>query len=101
MAEAELREITKRAFEAYEKPLETVATFKCLERVMTACDDEWTAVAGNFVESWKSWGWLSRILSWEGADKRVSENFSKAVVQVILLFGEETWVLTLRIERAL
>ena len=37
----------------------------------------------------------------EGADKRVSGNFFKAVVQVVLLFGAETWVLTPRIERAL
>ena len=42
-----------------------------------------------------------RILSREGADKRVSEKFFKAVVQAVLLFGAETWVLTPRIERAM
>ena len=42
-----------------------------------------------------------RILSREGADKRVSGNFFNAVVQAVLLFGVETWVLTLRIEQAL
>ena len=42
-----------------------------------------------------------RILSREGADKRVSGKFFKAVVQVVLLFGAETWVLTPRIEQAL
>ena len=42
-----------------------------------------------------------QILSREGADKRVSGNFFKAVVQAVLLFGAETWVLTPRIERAL
>ena len=52
-------------------------------------------------KAWKSWGQLSRILSQEGADKRVSGNFFKAVVQAVLLFGAETWVLTPRIERAL
>ena len=39
MAEAELRDITERAFGAYGKPLETVETFKYLGRVMTAGDD--------------------------------------------------------------
>ena len=48
MAEAELRESTERAFEAYGKPLETVTTFKYLGRVMTARNDEWPAVA----ETW-------------------------------------------------
>ena len=40
MAEAELRDSTERAFEAYGKPLETVTTFKYLGRVMTAGDDD-------------------------------------------------------------
>ena len=101
MAEAELRDSTERSFEAYGKPLETVATFKYLGRVMTAGDENWTAVAGKLVKARNSWGRLSRILSREGADKRVAGNFFKAVVQAVLLFGEETWVLNPRIERAL
>ena len=44
---------------------------------------------------------MTKILSREGADKRVSGKFFKAVVQQVLLFGEETWVLNPRIERAL
>ena len=35
MAEAELRDSTERAFEAYGKPLETMLEFKYLGRVMT------------------------------------------------------------------
>ena len=85
MAEAELRDSTERAFEAYGKPLETVSKFKYLGRVMTARDDNWTAVAGNLVKARKSWGRLSRILIWEGAYKRVWSNFFKAVVQAVLL----------------
>ena len=101
MAEAELRDSTERAFEAYWKPLEMVSNFKYLGQVMTAGDDDWPAVAGNLVKARKSWGRLLRILSQEGPDKRVSGNFFKAVVQVVLLFGVETWVITPRIERAL
>ena len=101
MAEAELRYITERAFKDYGKPLETVTTFKYLGWVMTARDDDWLAVAGNLVKARKSWGRLASILSREGADKRVSGNFFKTVVQAVLLFGAETWVLTPRIERAL
>ena len=46
-------------------------------------------------------GWLSQILSREGADPKVSGNFYKVVDQAVLLFGAETWVLTQRMERAL
>ena len=53
------------------------------------------------VKARKSWGQLSSILSREGADKRVLVKFFKAVVQAVLLFGEETWVRTPRIDRAL
>ena len=40
MAEAELREITERDFEAYDNLLENVLAFKYLVRVMTAGDND-------------------------------------------------------------
>ena len=94
MAETELREITERVFEAYGKPLEVVPSFKYLGRIMTAGDNDWQVVTGNLVKARKSWGRLTRILIREGADKRISGTFFKAVVQQVLLFGAETWVLT-------
>ena len=54
MAEADLRDSTERAFEAYGKPLQTVTTFKYLGRVLTAGNDKWPAVAGNLVKARKS-----------------------------------------------
>ena len=89
MAEAELRDRTERAFESYRKPLDTVATFKYLGRVMAAGNDDWPAVAGNLVKARKSWRWLSRSLIREGADKRVPGNFFKAVVHAVLLVRAE------------
>ena len=99
MAEEEWRDSTDRAFEAYEKPMETVSTFKYLGQLMTTGDDNWPSVAGNLVKARKSWGRQSRILSREWADKRVLGNFFKAVVQAVLMFGAETGVLTPRIAR--
>ena len=101
LAETELQESTEMAFEAYRKQLEAVPNFKYLGRIMTAGDDDWPAVAGNLVRARNSWKRLTRILSREGADKRISGTFLKAVVQQVLLFGEETWVLTPRMERAM
>ena len=68
---------------------------------MTAGDDNWPAVAGTLKKARKSWGRLRRILGREGAKARISVAFFKGVVQQVLLFGAETWVVTPRMERAL
>ena len=96
-----MRDSTERALEAYGKLLEMVSTSKYLGRVMKAGDDNWLAVVGNLVKSRKSWGRLLRILNREGAENKVSGNFFKEMVQAVILFWAETWVLTPRIERAL
>ena len=72
-----------------------------LGQVLTVGDDDWLAVVDNLDKARKSWGRLSRILSREGADQKVSRHFYKAVAQAVLLFGAETWVITPRMDRAL
>ena len=89
-AEAEIRESTEMAFEAYREQLESVPRFTSLGRVMMAGDDDWPAVAGNLHKARRSWGRLQRILGREGATPRISGSFFKAVVQQVLLFGAET-----------
>ena len=101
LAEAETTESSKQAFEAYGGPINNVLEFRYLGRVLTAGDDEWLAVVGNLSKAQKSWGRLSRVLGREGSAPKVSGNFYKAVYQAVLLFGEETWVLTQRTEKAL
>ena len=101
LADTEVRESTEMAFEVYGVQLKTVLSFKYLGRIMTAGDDDWPAVAGNLGKARKSWGRMQRILSREGANKRVSGNFFKAVGQQVILFGAEMWVVTPRMERAL
>ena len=88
-------------FEVYGEQLKTVPSFKYLGRILTAGDNDWPAVAGNLGKERKRWGLLHLILSREGANQRVSGNFFKTVVQQVLLFGAETWVVTPRMERAL
>ena len=81
--------------------LETVTLFKYMGRVMMAGDDDWTAVAGNLRKAQKSWTRMTRILGREGADPSIFGLFLKSVVQAVLLFGLEAWVLTPHMERAL
>ena len=58
-------------------------------------------VVGKLGKAWKSWGRLYWVMGRDGEDPKVSGNFYKAVSQVVLLFGAETWVLTQRMEKAL
>ena len=81
--------------------LESFPRFTYLGRVMTAGDDDWPAVAGNLNKARRSWGRLQRIMRREGATPHISGSFFKAVVQQVLLFGAETWVVTPNMERAL
>ena len=39
------------------------------------------------------WGRLGTLLLQEGADPKVLASFNRSVVQAILLYGSETWVL--------
>ena len=89
LAEAEVRESTEMTFEVYGEQLQTGPSFKYLGRILTEGDDGWPAVAGKLGKSRKIWGRMQRILSREGATKRMSGNFFKAVVQQVLLFGAE------------
>ena len=75
--------------------------FKYMVRVLTAGDSDFPAVACNLQIARKTWGWLSRVLSREGANSKLSGHLFKTVAQAVFLFGAETWVLTPRMERAL
>ena len=45
--ETKKRENSERAFKAYGEPMEAVLEFRYIERLFTATDDDWPAVAGN------------------------------------------------------
>ena len=58
-------------------------------------------MVGNLGQAWISLGRLSKILIQEGAYLKVLGSFYKAVVQAVLLFRAETWLLTPRVEQTL
>ena len=45
------------------------------------------------------WGRLGKLMRREGVKPKVSEMFYRAVAQVVLMFGSETWVLLVTIEK--
>ena len=83
------------------QPIETVTEFKYLGRVLASDDDDWPAVKANIHKARKRWGQVARILSREGATTSTMAYFYKAVVQAVLLYGSETWVLTQKMWKAI
>ena len=79
LVEAETRESTERAFKACGGPIKNVSEFTYLGRVLTAGDDNWSAVVGNLGKARRIWGWLSRVLGREGAYPKVLRTFYTAV----------------------
>ena len=88
----EEREATSRALSAYGCTLEMVLSFKYLGRVLLTADDDWTVVIQNLTKAWVVWRRITRILSRDGARPQMSGFLFKAVVQSVLLFGAEMWV---------
>ena len=84
----------RRQFEADGDALERVEVFKYLGRLLSQHDDDAQAVRANLGKARKSWARVSRVLRGENASPRVCGVFYRAIVQAVLLYGSESWVLT-------
>ena len=73
--------------------MENVPTFQFLGNPLYKTDDDWPDMRQNIIHARSVWERLGTLLRWEGADTKVLESFYGAVVQKILLYGSETWVL--------
>jgi hypothetical protein len=78
-------------FTAYGEELERVEVFKYLGRLLAYNDNDTQAVRNNLKKARDIWARLSRTIRAENAPPRVRGVFYKATVQLILLFGSETW----------
>lgn len=81
-------------FTAYEEPLERVEVFKYLGRLLSMDDTDMQAIRSNLAKARKVWKKFHRLLRGENMSPRVCGMFFKAVVQSVLLYGSESWVLT-------
>ena len=88
-------------FTASGEVLEQVNSFKYLGRPLSAFDSDWPALHRNMTRARRQWAMISRVLTREGANPRVSGMFYKAVVQSVLLYGSETWVRTQSMDQML
>ena len=70
-------------------------------RVLATEDDDWPSVVHNLRRARQKWERLTHILIREGADARSLGHIYLEVVQSLLLYGSEIWVLTPRMKRLL
>ena len=61
LAEKEERSVTFRDFSAYGRPLDMVTSFKYLERLISAADDDWPDVVRNLDKVRAVWRRLKNI----------------------------------------
>ena len=78
--------------------MENVPTFIYLGQPIDQTDDGFPDVRRNIMHASLVWGRLGTLLLREGEDPKVSGGLFMAVVQAILLYGSETWVLSASIE---
>ena len=72
-----------------------------LGRTLSSSDIDLPVVEQNLQNAQGKWGRLAKIWGREGADRRMTGRFYVVVVQAVLIFGSETWVLTPRFEKYL
>ena len=90
----EEREVTVRALSAYRCYLDMVTSFRYLGWVISVEYNYWPAVVRNLSRARFVWKRMTRILIRVGGVPKVSGFFFKYLVQVVLLFGSVTWVVT-------
>ena len=76
-------------------------TFKYMGRILDLSDNNWFEILWDFGKAHRVWNRLGGLLHRDGADLRVSTMFYRVVVQIVLLFGAETWVLSEAMSRNL
>ena len=81
-------------FTVFGETIENVHEFKYLGRIVTDTDDDKPTVINNLNKAGKAWGQIHRLLSQEkGRNLKAVVSVYRAIIQAILLYGSETWVL--------
>jgi hypothetical protein len=81
-------------------PLQSVQEFKYLGRILNENDCDDSAINQNLKRACERWGRIGRILSKKGANAKTGI-FYKTLVQSVLLYGSETWVISKQMLRML
>jgi hypothetical protein len=71
-----------------------VEVFKYLGRLLAQDDDDTQAIRAQLRKARSTWARVGQVLWAENVPPQVATKFYKAVVQVVLLYGSKTWILS-------
>ena len=72
--------------------IERVREFKYLGRILTEDDNDTPCIEDRLKKARRQWNCVAKILKQEGADAKTMAKFYIAVVQAVLLYGADSWV---------
>ena len=81
-------------FTVNNKKIDRVKHFKYLGRTLSHNDDDTPCIKERLKGARRQWGCIARILKREGANSVCMARFYMAVVQAVLLYGADTWVVS-------
>jgi hypothetical protein len=82
-------------FTVFGETIENVHEFKYLGRIVTDTDDDKATIVHNLNKAGNAWGQINRLLSQEKKrNLKAMTSIYCAIIQAILLYGSETWVMT-------
>jgi hypothetical protein len=83
----------RQQFSVHGNTLERVDVFKYLGRLLAQDDDDIQAIRAQLRKARAIWARVGQVLRAENVPPCIAAKFYKAVVQAVLLYGSETWVL--------
>ena len=84
------------SFTVYGKRLERVREFKYLGRIIDEGDCDSNCIRKQVQKARRQWNCIAKILKREGANSVTMAKFYMAIVQAVLLYGADSWVITTR-----
>ncbi len=81
-------------FTVHGEALKRVEVFKYLGRLLAQDDDNLQAIRNQMRKARGTWARVGQVLRAENVPPRIAAKFYKAVVQAVLLYGSEMWVLS-------
>ena len=81
-------------FEVDGKTIKRVKAFTYLGRILSEDDDDTKCITTQIARARAKWWRIAKILKSKGANAKIMGKFYKAVIQAVLLYGAESWVLT-------
>ncbi len=84
----------RQQFTIHGNVLERVEVYKYLGRMMAQDDDNAQAICAQLRKARATWAWVGKVLQGDNMSLTIAAKFYLAVVQAILLYSSETWVIS-------